>query len=172
MPRLFAKLCCALVVGAMSCGAAHAVGEDILAHSGQYTFFVKPNPCAPVTYHQKTVPCMVTRDVPTVRMRQVTYHLPVPLIVGRRVMIRETPIACPADRDPCVRCLPKVSTHPGVGTTVEPRPARVQFTDPVVVPQCVTRRVNLPRWFMVEEIPAGRFRSGAGASPAACANAF
>jgi hypothetical protein len=170
MSRFFAQLSCALVVGALSCGAAHAVGEDILAHTGQYTFFVKPNPCVPVTYHQKTVPCRVTRTAPMVRIRQAAYYLPVPVIAGQRTMIRETPIACPGDADPCVACFPKVSRTPGLSEAPVPRPVRVRFPEVDIVPQCVTRRVNLPRWFMVEEITAGRF--GRAASEAACANAF
>lgn len=170
MSRFLALSCCALVVGALSYGPAHAVGEDILARSGQYTFFVKPNPCVPVTYYQRTVPCRVTRNVPAVRTMQVPYYLPVAAIADRRTIIRETPIACPMDSDPCVQCSPRMTRRPGMAAVAAPRPVRVGVTEVVIVPKCVTRRVNLPRWFMVEEIPAGRL--GRGAIPAACANSF
>ena len=62
--------------------SAKAMGEDVLAQTGQYTFFIKPHPGACMTYNQKMVPCVATQTIPIPRPVVQTY--PVPFPVKRR----------------------------------------------------------------------------------------
>jgi hypothetical protein len=137
----------------VSVSAAVATGEDILGKSGQYTFFIKPDPCAPMTYYQKLVPCIVRETVPVPRRVWLTYQVPVPARQTIPVVINETPIGCAGGPIPCAECSPSPSSGPGTREVWGPRLVTVRVPDVVFTPREVTRKVMLPQWFAVTEEP-------------------
>jgi len=133
---------------------ASAVGEDVLAHTGQYTFFIKPDPCSHVTYYQKMVPCM-ERKVESVP-QTVINAFPVPVVARKRqrVVISETPVGHAKGSGPCVECYPRAICKPAVKEVLLPTVVPVNVPGVIFNPRCTERRVIRPQWFAVEEHPA------------------
>jgi hypothetical protein len=132
---------------------SRAVGEDILAHTGQYTFFIKPYPSSFVTFYQKMVPCLETKMVPFPRRVVQTFPVPVPAVRGQRVAVTETPVGHAKGVGPCVECWPSPSARPGMREFIEPMYLPVSVPGVEFQPRPVTRRLMLPQWFAVEEHP-------------------
>jgi hypothetical protein len=132
---------------------AFGFGEDVLAASGQYTFFIKPCPGSDVTYYQKMVPCVLTEEVPVPRPVAPVFPVPVPTVRNQPVTRTETPVGCAQGVSPCIECRPMPSTAPGSGEVVLPpaAPFRVPGFEPAF--QTVKRRIMLPQWFAVTEEP-------------------
>jgi hypothetical protein len=132
---------------------AFAFGEEILAASGQYTFFIKPAPGSPVTYYQKMVPCVITEEM--VAPRPVAPVFPVPVPVARNVPVvrTEMPVGCAVGQSPCIECRPLPSTLSATAQQIVPKmvPVRVPGVEPV--PKMVKRKIMLPQWFAVSELP-------------------
>jgi hypothetical protein len=142
------------ILSLFSATYACAFGEGILAHSGQYTFFIKPDPCSHVTYYQKLVPCVAEEVVPVPRPTMRVYPVPVPRAQRQPIMIAESPVGCADGSSPCVQCFPKATTKPGRKEVMVPQPIPVRVAGIDMVPRHVTRRVLRPQWFEVTEIPA------------------
>jgi hypothetical protein len=138
---------------AMGVSSALAAGEDIMAKSGQYTFFIKPDPCAPITYYQKLVPCVVRETIPVPRRVWLSYQVPVPAAQRIPVTVTETPVGCAGGPDQCAQCFPQASSRPGTKEVWGPRMVTVRVPDVVFTPREVTRKVMLPQWFAVTEEP-------------------
>jgi hypothetical protein len=133
--------------------AAHAFGEDVLACTGQYTFFIKPDPNCPDTYIQKMVPCIAKKVIPV--PRRVVHTFPVPIPVKKRipVIVTETPVGCAKGEGPCVKCFPPCTKRRGIKEVVVPGMRPVPIRGIVPTPICVTRRIMRPQWFKVTETP-------------------
>jgi len=147
-----------VVVGVLLCSLAFSVGaygfgEDMLARTGQYTFFIKPEPGSCTTYYQKMVPCVVKETIMVPRKVVNTYPVPVASVRREPVMITHTPVGCPEGSGPCVQCSPRPSCYNTTKEVIVPRMVRTPVTETVFVPKCVTRRVMLPQWFEVTEQP-------------------
>jgi hypothetical protein len=134
--------------------SAKATGEDVLAQTGQYTFFIKPHPGTCMTYHQKMVPCVATQTVPIPRPVVQTY--PVPFPVKRRVpvVISEEPVGCAFGAGPCVECYPSPSSRPQIKEIWPPEIRPVSITSPAFTVRHVTRKIMLPQWSLFTEHPA------------------
>lgn len=132
---------------------ALAFGEDMLALTGQYTFFIRPVPGWDVTYYQKLVPCVAQETVPVARRVVQTYPLPIPRMQRQPITITETPVGCAQGAGPCVECSPRPSSRPATKDVAGPAIVRVGVPGIEVTPKCVTRRVMLPQWFAVTEHP-------------------
>jgi hypothetical protein len=142
------------ILSLVSVPYACAFGEDILAHSGQYTFFIKPDPGSCTTYYQKMVPCLAKETVPVPRPAVLVYPVPVPTPQKRPIIVSESPVGCAEGSGPCVECFPQATCKPARKEVMVPRPIPVPVPGTQVVPQCVTRPVLRPQWFAVTEIPA------------------
>ncbi len=153
MTRGLLLILCAVVLAVTAPGPVLAVGERILAMTGQYTFFIKPDPTSCVTYHQKMVPCVEEKTIPHVRKRYVPIPYPVAAKDRQGVLRSEIPLGTPKDVSPCIECFPRPECRPGVKDCVVPRivPVPVPFDD--IQPRCVTKRIMLPQWFKVEDHP-------------------
>jgi hypothetical protein len=160
----FQILLAAAIIAALAI-PAHAVGEEILAHTGQYTFFIKPDPSACVTYYQKLVPCIERKATPVVRPVIETYPVPIAVIRGQRAMITETPVGCAGGCGSCLECYPTPTRRPGPKEVVEPHPIPVPVHGMNIDARWVQRPVKRPQWFMVEEHPMPPHRKG-GQAPA------
>jgi hypothetical protein len=132
---------------------ALAFGEDMLALTGQYTFFIRPVPGWDVTFYQKLVPCVAQETVPVARRVVQTYPLPIPKMQRQPVTITETPVGCAQGAGPCVECTPMPSSRPATKDVVAPAIVPVGVPGIEVTPKCVTRPVMLPQWFAVTEEP-------------------
>ena len=152
MPRNFSLALSLIVLSAALASSAYAFGEDILACTGQYTFFIKPDPTSHVTYYQKMVPCVETKTIPKPRRIVETYPVPLPATRKLPVLLSETPVVCPDGEDPCVECFPKPSAKSAFKDVVVPRIVPVRVPGLVSEPRTVTRRIMRPQWFAVEEI--------------------
>jgi len=133
---------------------AGAFGEDILAHTGQYTFFINPEPGSCITYYQKMVPCLAKETVPVPAPAVQVYPVPVPRPQKLPVMISESPVGCAEGSGPCVQCFPQASCKPAKKEVMVPQPVPVPVPGVEMAPKCVTRPVLRPQWFAVTEIPA------------------
>ena len=133
---------------------AWATGEEILAHSGQYTFFIKPVPGSHTTYHQKLVPCVATLTVPVPRRVAYTYPVPVPVRRHLPTVISETPMGCAEGQAPCVECFPQPSRRSASKDIWPPNFIPVRVPGMEFTPRDVTRRIKLPQWFEVTEQPS------------------
>jgi hypothetical protein len=153
MLRNFSSALSLIVLSAVLASSAYGLGEDILAHTGQYTFFIKPDPTSHVTFYQKMVPCVKTKIIPVARRIVETYPVPVPVTRKLPVLLSETPVGCDDGADPCIECFPKPSTRSAFKDVVAPRMVPARIPSLVVEPRAVTRRIMLPQWFAVEEIP-------------------
>lgn len=133
--------------------AALAEGEAILALTGQYTFFIKPEPGSCDTYYQKMVPCVLERTIPV--PRRVVPVYPVPVAAKRRVPVlrSEIPVGCADGEGPCLHCYPKPSCRPATIDVVGPVPKPVRVPGVEIRPKCVKERVMRPQWFKVTEEP-------------------
>jgi hypothetical protein len=130
-----------------------AEGEDILAQSGQYTYFIKPCPGSCLTYYQRMVPCVATETIPVPTQVIRTYQIPVPAKLTVPTMVSEAPVGCAEGQGPCVTCCPKPSCHPGSKDLWGPRMMTVRVPEVHFTPKCVTRNIMLPQWFAVTEQP-------------------
>ncbi|MBI4964786.1 MAG: hypothetical protein HY913_16035 [Desulfomonile tiedjei] len=139
-----------LILASQAC----AFGEDILALTGQYTFFIKPDPCSNTTYYQKLVPCLAEETVPVPRPTVRVYPVPVPAPQRLPIIVSESPVGCAEGSGPCVQCFPQASSKPGSKQVLGPRPLPVPVPGTEIVPRHVTRPVLRPQWFAVTEIPA------------------
>ena len=133
--------------------SAKAMGEDVLAHTGQYTFFIKPHPGACMTYHQKMVPCVATQTIPIPRAAVQTYPVPFPVKRSLPVVASEKPVGCAFGAGPCTECYPHPSSRPGIKEIWPPQIRPVSITGPEFTPHHVTRKIILPQWFLVTEHP-------------------
>jgi len=142
------------VLSLLSTPYAYAFGEDILAHTGQYTFFIKPDPGSCSTYYQKMVPCLAKETVPVPRPTVRVYPVPVPMPQKRPIIISESPVGCADGSGPCVECFPQASCIPDRKEVMVPQPIPAPVPGTEIVPQCITRPVLRPQWFAVTEFPA------------------
>lgn len=133
--------------------SAKAMGEDVLAQTGQYTFFIEPCPGAHMTYYQKMVPCVATQTIPIPRSVVQTYPAPFPVKRGVPVVISEEPIGCALGAGPCVECYPRPSSRPGIKQIWPPEIMPVSIKGPVFTPRNVTHKIMRPQWFLVTERP-------------------
>jgi hypothetical protein len=143
-----------VLLGAMLFGATAqcaAFGEDVLAASGQYTFFIKPRCGTNATYYQKMVPCVLTEELPTARLITPVYGVPVPDQRKQGIVRTETPVGCAQGSRPCAECFPRETRT----TDFVDRqfPVMIPSVMPTWVPdpQIARRPVMLPQWFMVTE---------------------
>lgn len=137
----------------MLAGTAFAFGEDILAATGQYTFFIKPCPQTNTTYYQKMVPCVLRDTIQVPKTVVDSYPLPIPSVRGIPIVRHEQPVGCALGSSPCIECAPKPSSSPDVLTSVVPRMVNVRIPSVVPAPKEITKRVKLPQWFAVTEEP-------------------
>jgi len=132
---------------------ALAAGEDILAHTGEYTFFIQPEPGSCETYYQKMVPCIAKETIMVPKKVTLSFTVPVPSKQGLPVLRTETPVGCATGSGPCVDCYPKPSCRPALKEIPVPKPRIVRIPTIELVPKCVERRVMLPQWFKVKDEP-------------------
>jgi len=130
-----------------------AFGEDMLALTGQYTFFIKPVPGWDVTFYQKMVPCVAQETLPVARRVVQTYPLPIPAMRRQPITVTETPVGCAQGSGPCVECFPMPSCTPASKEVPVPLVVSVGVPGIELAPRCVTRPVMLPQWFAVTEQP-------------------
>ncbi|MBM3302243.1 MAG: hypothetical protein FJY85_20110, partial [Deltaproteobacteria bacterium] len=130
-----------------------ADGEAILGLTGQYTFFIKPEPGSPCTYYQKMVPCVLEETVPIPRQSKVVFPVPEASRRGMPVLRSETPVGCADGSGPCLHCFPKPSCRPATSDVVIPVMRQVSVPILEVGPRCVKKRVMRPQWFEVTDIP-------------------
>ncbi|HMK34991.1 MAG TPA: hypothetical protein VK463_07995 [Desulfomonilaceae bacterium] len=151
MRKMLSASCCILIFSLCAVSQAFPFGEDILALSGQYTFFIKPVPGSNVTYYQKMVPCTATDECPVPRRVAPVFPVPVSQVRNQPVTRTEIPVGCAEGCSDCIKCRPRPSTSAGVGEMVVPR--MVPFPVPGVepVPRTITRKIMLPQWFEVRE---------------------
>lgn len=163
MQRRFLAFLIALVLSIAFSGYAMAFGEDVLAATGQYTFFIKPYPGCPLTYYQKMVPCKMKQTVFRSNPIVERYPVPVPKRGGRPVIVTETPAGW-SDCDSCIECFPKPLQYRGRGEALLSRNVPIPVTFDMITPKTVERRVRRPQWFAVEEkpIPSKRRRGQMG----------
>jgi hypothetical protein len=133
--------------------SAKAMGEDVLAHTGQYTFFIKPHPGSCITYHQKMVPCVATQTITIPRPVVQTYPTPFPVKRKLPVIVSERPVGCAFGAGPCVECYPHPSSKREIKEVLTPEIMPVSITSPAFTPHQVTRKIVLPQWFLVSEHP-------------------
>ncbi len=158
MLKSFIKLSCAVLVFGLSASNALAFGEDILAASGQYTFFIRPK-CGPnVTYYQRMVPCVVNETViaPTPVMDR--YPVPAPDFRKQAVTRNEVPVGCAQGASDCVDCYPKSRRTTAYNDALFPGAIPANIRSVIPVPRQVTKRVMLPQWFAVYDEPKGPVR--------------
>ena len=132
---------------------ARAMGEGILAQTGQYTFFIKPHPGSCMIYQQKPVPCVATQTIPIPRPVVQTYPAPFPVKRKAPVVVSEKPVGCAFGAGPCVECYPHPSSRPGIKEIWPPEIKLVPITSPAFTPRHVTRKILRPQWFLVTEHP-------------------
>ncbi len=137
----------------ISSSPALAMGEDILALTGRYTFFIKPDPTSHVTFYQKMVPCVEEKTVGIPRTVVETYGLPIPFPRRERVLVTETPVGHAKASGPCVQCFPSPVCKAEIKDVIVPRVVPVQVPGVILQPKCVPRRLMSPQWFAVEEHP-------------------
>jgi len=144
---------CMILATAVFSSAALAEGEDVLAFTGQYTFFIKPQPGSCVTYYQKMVPCVLEETVTSPRHVKPVFPVPVSSTRGMPVVRTETPVGCADGVGPCLHCFPRPASRPGTTDLVVPVMRSVGVPTIEVVPRCVKQRVMRPQWFEVKETP-------------------
>jgi hypothetical protein len=132
---------------------ALAFGENVLALTGEYTFFIRPVPDWDVTFYQKLVPCVAQETIPVPRRVVETYPLPIPRMQRQPITITETPVGCAQGAGPCVDCSPRPSSRRATRDVAAPMIVPVGVPGIEVTPKHVTRRVALPQWFAVTEEP-------------------
>ena len=153
MRRSSTVLLCAILTVLAFSGTARPEGEGILAMTGQYTFFIRPDCGSGETYYQKLVPCRLEKTVPIARVVTPKYLVPHASIRGVPVMRNETPVGCAKGAGPCVECFPKPTRRPAINSAVVPIPAPVRIRDLQFRPKTVVKRVLRPQWFKVTDEP-------------------
>ncbi len=133
--------------------AVMAYGEDVLAHTGEFTFFIKPEPGSCRTYTQKMVPCVEKKTVPQERLINQTYPVPIPGSVTKPTLITETPMGRKG-KPGCLQCFPKSSIQRSAKKMVAPRIIPVNVKGVLLSPKCVSRKIMKPVWFEFYEKPA------------------
>jgi len=133
--------------------SAKAMGEDVLAQTGQYTLFIKPHPGACMIYQQKMVPCVATQTIPISRPVVQTYPAPFPVKRRLPVVVSEKPVGCALGAGPCVECYPRPSCRPGIREVWLPELRPVSITSPAFTPRHVTHKIIRPQWHLVTEHP-------------------
>ncbi len=129
----------------------YALGEDVLAATGQYTFFIKPR-CGPnATYYQKMVPCVITEECPIPVPVVDRYGVPYPDTRKQRVTRHEIPLGCALGQKPCIDCFPKPSRVNGFRDVVVPGNIPVAIGSYAPKPNTTVRPIMLPQWFAVYE---------------------
>ncbi len=151
MLKAFAVVFSMLIFSTAVAGPAFSFGENILAATGQYTFFIKPQPGSHTTYYQKMVPCVAKDIVPVPKRVSQTYPVPVPSIRNMPTVMHETPVGAACGAGPCIDCFPKPSVKNASKEMILPRMVPVRVPGVEFVPREVTRRVMLPQWFAVTE---------------------
>jgi hypothetical protein len=154
MLKHFNVMCLVALSVALMNSPCGAMGEEILAHTGQFTFFIKPVPGSHTTYYQRTVPCVASVMVPVPRHVTNTYPVPVPVRRHLPVMVSETPMGCAEGQGPCVECYPRPSRMSASREVWAPNIIPVSVPGTQFVPKHVTRRIKLPQWFEVTEEPS------------------
>jgi hypothetical protein len=142
-----------LVLSACCTTLVSAAGEDLLAQSGQYTFFINPCPPGGPTYYQKMVPCVVKETVQVPQTVFQSYPVPVPARQNLPTVVTEAPVGCPQGAGPCTTCFPQPSQRKGKGEVWGPKMLMVQVPSVQFTPKEITRKVMLPQWFAVTEEP-------------------
>jgi hypothetical protein len=140
-----------LSVGVSS--SAFAMGEEVLAKTGQYTFFINPCPTSGMTYYQKMVPCVIKETVQVPRRVFQNYPVPVPVRQQVPTLITEAPVGCPVGACDEATCYPRPSQSAGRREIWGPRMVTVRVPDVQFTPREITRKVMLPQWFAVTEEP-------------------
>ncbi len=133
--------------------SAKAMGEGVLAQTGQYTFFIKPQPGSHMSYYQKLVPCVAAETVSIPRPAVQRYPLPYPVKRYLPVIISEKPVGCAAKAGSCIECYPLESSRSERKEIWPPNIKPVRIRTPEFYPREVTRRILLPQWFSVTEYP-------------------
>jgi hypothetical protein len=158
MLKSFMKLFCAVLAIAVSASNVLAFGEDILAASGQYTFFIRPT-CGPnVTYYQRMVPCVANETVVVPRPVMDRYPVPVPDFRKQTVTRTEVPVGCAEGASDCVDCYPNPRSVTAYNDQVVPGAVPANIPTLLPVPRDVTKRIMLPQWFAVYDEPKGPVR--------------
>ncbi|MFH0825008.1 MAG: hypothetical protein V2B18_19825 [Pseudomonadota bacterium] len=152
MPVALTRTFVAALLGLAFVSSALATGEDILALTGQYTFFIKPVPGSCTTYHQKMVPCVATKTIMASKPTTHRYPVPEPSLRSAPVCLSELPVGCADGVGPCLECFPRGSCRNDLKRVVMPRMTPVAVSEGLE-PKCVTKRIRLPQWFAVEEAP-------------------
>ena len=153
MPKRVPVVLCAALLCLAVASHAFAFGEDVLAATGQYTFFIKPEPGSHVTYYQKMVRCVAEVPVPSPRRVAPVYRVPMAHIQRERSLITETTVGCALGQGDCVDCFPRAARYRQPRDVVVPRDIRVPMPGIEPVTRLVTRPVWLPQWFEVSEEP-------------------
>lgn len=147
----------ALVLCVSVSSVASAMGEEVLARTGQYTFFITPCPTSGITYYQKMVPCVIRETVQVPRRVFQNYPVPVPARQRVPTLVTGAPVGCPegACDAGCdgAKCYPQPSQRPGSREIWGPRMMTVRVPETQFTPREITRRVMLPQWFAVTEEP-------------------
>jgi hypothetical protein len=153
MSKIPAAVLVAILMAHCMCPSAFAFGEDVLAHTGEFTFFIKPDPGSCKTYTQKMVPCVEKKTVPVVKLINKTYPVPVPKGVIKPTKICENPMA-EKGKPQCVQCFPKSRVQGSSKKLVRPQMIPVTTPGMVIAPKCVTKKTMKPVWFEFKESPA------------------
>jgi hypothetical protein len=149
-------LSCMVLLTVLSAVSAWAAGEEILARTGHYIFFIQPDPCTGVTYSQKLVPCVLEDTVYVPRKVFPAYQVPEPVRRSQGVVVTETPVGCALGESPCVECFPRPTQRRETRDVWGPRPVAVRVPTLEWVPKKVTKKIMLPQWFAVQEQPIQR----------------
>ncbi len=143
-----------MVVAFLSAGClVHAEGEDTLALTGEYTFFLKQVPGCTPTFYQKMVPCVEKICEPVPRRVVHTYPVPVPVRQKIPTLVCETPLGCAQGEGPCLRCMPPCTKRVEIKECVVPQITPVQFNDVAFDRRTIRRPTMRPQWFQVSESP-------------------
>lgn len=153
MARNLFQVLAVLVFVAALCTPAFPFGEDVLAVQGEYTFFIKPDPCSDATFYQKMVPCVEKKTIGVPRRIVERFPFPVPDRRRPPVLIEETPLGTPHGVSPCIECSPRPSCRPGRKDVIVPLVVDIRVPGVDIRPKCVSRKIRLPQWFMIKEHP-------------------
>lgn len=153
MPKKPLILVFGILLPVILSSVALADGEAILALTGQYTFFIKPEPGSCETYYQKMVPCVLKKDIPVPRRVVPVYPVPFSSERGVPTLRSEIPVGCADGCGACLQCFPRPSCRPATVDMVVPVVRPVPVPDLIVQPRCVTKRIMQPQWFKVKDDP-------------------
>jgi len=143
----------ALVLSVGFTATALAAGEEVLAATGQYSFFINPCPTAGMTYYQKMVPCVIRETVQIPKKVFQSYSVPVPVRQNVPTLVTEAPVGCPQGACEDATCYPKPTQRPGTREMWLPKMVTVRVPYVEFTPREITRKVMFPQWFAVTEEP-------------------